>query len=247
MKLKQLIILLVLLTIGACQDPQPSAGEIMNKALEAHGTAIASNARLEFDFRGIAYAVERKNGNYVYERHLEIDSLEVVDRLNNQGFTRSSDGEIQMIADSLKNRYAASLNSVVYFAQLPFGLDGPAINLRYLGQDLIKGKTYHEIEVTFDEEGGGEDHDDIFVYWVDAENFLIDFLAYSYCEQECGYRFRESVNRRNLNGVIVQDYNNYKALQTDPTLSKMDDLWEEGKLEKISEIKLERAKVKLTE
>jgi len=53
------------------------------------------------------------------------------------------------------------------------------------------------LEVTFKEEGGGEDHEDKFMYWVNTQDYRIDYMAYSYCEEDCGYRFRESENKLN--------------------------------------------------
>jgi hypothetical protein len=238
------ILLLLAVTISitiSCQEKKPDARAIMDKAMKAHGTDQAASGTLSFNFRGIDYSVQRGNGNFSYQRNLKIAGDRILDQLDNKGFNRFKNGTSQQLTDSLKSRYSASLNSVIYFAQLPYSLDGDAIRLRYLDQDTIKGTTYHEIEVTFDEKGGGEDHDDVFVYWINTQDYKIDYLAYSYCEDECGYRFRKSVNRRNLEGVIVQDYINYKSEKADPKLFNMDDLFEEDKLSKLSEIKLERA------
>ena len=59
--------------------------------------------------------------------------------------------------------YSASVNSVHYFAVLPYGLDGKAVNKTYVNKVDIKGKSYHKIKVTFNEEGGGEDFEDVFM------------------------------------------------------------------------------------
>ncbi len=241
MKKKLYLLPLILTAIVSCSTPTPDARSIMDQAMQAHGTSIAANGTLAFNFRGIDYTTSRDNGTYSYKRHLTIENDTVIDQLDNKGFTRLKNDTVQPLTDSLSTRYAASLNSVIYFAQLPYGLDGEAINLRYIAQDTIKGKTYHEIEVTFDENGGGEDHEDVFMYWINTEDFFIDYLAYSYCEEECGYRFRESENRRNLNGIIIQDYNNYKSEKSNPDLSTLDDLFEQGKLTKLSDIDLKRA------
>lgn len=228
----------------SCDSNTPDPRSIMMETMKSHGTDLAAKGQLDFTFRGIDYSTSREGGNFNYERHLMIGADTILDRLNNSGFYRYSNDAKINLPDSLTQRYSASLNSVIYFAQLPYSLDGDAINLKYIGQDSIKGKAYHEIEVTFNAEGGGEDHEDVFVYWINQKDHLIDYLAYSYCEEECGYRFRESVNRRNINGVIIQDYNNYKSSKTDPDLSKMDDLFDADQLDLLSKIKLERASFK---
>ena len=65
--------------------------------------------------------------------------------------------------------YSESLNSVIYFALLPYKLSDKAVKVSYKQDVSILGKDYFEIEVTFDVEGGGKDHDDKFYYWVDKE------------------------------------------------------------------------------
>ena len=211
----------------------------MNRSIDAHGANLADNAKLDFSFRGIDYSVDRNNGDFVYERRFEKEGKPLVDRLDNNGFSRMINDSLIVLPDSLITRYTASLNSVIYFAQLPYSLDGDAVILEHLGMDQINEEQYHQIKVTFKENGGGEDHEDVFVYWVDAQDFLVDYLAYSYCEDDCGFRFRESVNRRNLDGIIVQDYNNYRSPNTDPILEELDTAFEANQLILLSEIKTE--------
>ncbi|WP_292901145.1 DUF6503 family protein [Nonlabens sp.] len=244
MKKNVLLLFAITTILFSCTNTDPDARAIMDQAMNAHGTTIAAKGTLSFNFRGIDYSVERDNGRFVYQRHLMIGADTILDRLDNKGFSRYSNGMELPLADSLLTRYTSSLNSVIYFAQLPYSLDGEAIQLQYIAQDTINGKAYHELQVTFKEEGGGEDHEDEFMYWINTQDHLIDYMAYSYCEEECGYRFRESENRRNINGIILQDYNNFKALNGDADLSKMDDMFEKGELLKVSDIDLKRASFK---
>lgn len=239
------LVVLMVLGIVSCSDPQPSAQEIMAQSIKAHGADVAASARLDFIFRGLNYSVDRNGGEFAYERSFPQAGKQVTDRLDNDGFKRMINDSLVVLKDSMATRYTSSLNSVIYFAQLPYGLDGDAVNLRMIGTDSILDSNYYEIEVTFKENGGGEDHEDVFVYWIDTQDFLIDYLAYSYCEDDCGFRFRESVNRRTLDGILVQDYNNYKSSKQDPDLQDLGDAFEAGKLQLLSEIKTEFPQVKL--
>nr|WP_042288079.1 DUF6503 family protein [Nonlabens ulvanivorans] len=216
-----------------------NADQIMDKAINAHGGHLLEQSTMDFDFRGVSYHALRDNGIFNFTRTRVKDSITVVDRLNNQSSRRTINEVPQKIADSTMAGYASSVNSVIYFAQLPYSLDGKAVYRELVGDKIIKNEPYYKIKVTFDPNGGGEDHEDEFIYWIHKDTFLVDYLAYSYCEEDCGYRFRESVNRRNLQGVTIQDYNNYKETIQDPDLSQMDQLFMDGKLELLSEIKLE--------
>jgi hypothetical protein len=239
------LIVLMVLTIVSCSDPQPSAQEIMAQTIKAHGADVAANAQMDFMFRGINFSVNRNDGNFTYERSFQQGDKKVIDQFDNKGFTRHFNDSLVVLKDSIAQRYKSSVNSVIYFAQLPYGLDGDAVNLKMIGTDSILDSNYYEIEVTFKENGGGEDHEDVFVYWIDTQDFLIDYMAYSYCEDDCGFRFRESVNRRTLDGILVQDYNNYKSSKQDPELQDLDDAFEAGKLQLVSEIKTEFPQVNL--
>ncbi|AZQ44140.1 DUF6503 family protein [Nonlabens ponticola] len=241
------LLLLVFITIASCNQDHINPATIVEETMMAHGTDVMDNATVDFNFRGIDYSVSRSNGYFEYSRSFNQAGNKVVDRLTNDGFTRSINDSIVQLPDSLSSRYRSSLNSVVYFAQLPYGLDNPAVNLEYLGTDSIKQNKYHEIKVTFDETGGGEDHEDEFLYWINVQDSLIDYLAYSYCEEDCGLRFRESINRKNIKGIVIQDYNNYNPEQEAAELEDLDRLFEKDQLNLLSTIRTEFPEVSLND
>ncbi|MEL6989465.1 MAG: DUF6503 family protein, partial [Bacteroidota bacterium] len=114
----------------------------------------------------------------------------------------------------------------------------PASNKKYICTTSIQSKAYDVVEITFDEEGGGDDHDDTFYYWINQAEHTIDFLAYNYKVNKGGVRFRSAENRRVVDGIVFQDYINYKAEVGTP-LKELPALWESNELKKLSEIKTE--------
>ena len=74
------------------------------------------------------------------------------------------------------------------------------------------------------------------------ENKTIDFMAYSYLTDGGGVRFREAINRREIKGLLIQDYVNHAA-DKNTTLDKLPKLFEEGKLENLSMIINENVRV----
>ncbi|MGJ8685153.1 MAG: DUF6503 family protein [Nonlabens sp.] len=242
--LQYIFLCAITIVLHSCNIPaQISAEDIINKSIKAHGADLLENSTMEFNFRNVAYQAVRENGNFEYSRTRVTDTTTTTDILANDKKERFINQVQQQVPDSLLNRYASSVNSVIYFAQLPYSLDGNAVYKELIGERSIKNQEYYKIKVTFDPDGGGEDHEDEFIYWINQENFLVDYLAYSYCEEDCGYRFRESVNRRTIKGVTVQDYNNYKETVQDPELSQMDVFYMAGDLELLSEIKLEDVRI----
>ena len=60
------------------------------------------------------------------------------------------------LSDSMTNVFSNSLNSVMYFFQLPRPLNDQAVVPKYLGLTKILNERYWTIKVTFKENGGGK-------------------------------------------------------------------------------------------
>ncbi len=220
------------------------AADIINEAIEVSGVKKLDSSVIEFIFRDIRYKAVRNNGNFMLARVMVQDGDSIFDLLSNNGFERIVTDSSVKVPDSMATKYSSSVNSVHYFAVLPYGLDGKAVNKTYLEEVDIKGKTYHKIKVTFNEEGGGEDFEDVFIYWVNTNTKKVDYLAYSYKEDDgIGLRFREAYNERFISSIRFVDYNNYKPKEANVKLQDLDQLFVENKLELLSKIELEDVRV----
>jgi len=225
---------------------QDRAQLLVDSAIIAHGGALYDSSYVEFVFRNRRYVRERKGGTFTYERiftNPKDSSQQVRDILTNNNFRREINGERVALHDTLSFAYTNSVNSVIYFALIPYRLNDPAVNKKYLGQTVLKGEPYHQIQITFDEKGGGKDFEDVFIYWIHAKTYHIDYLAYSYEVDGGGIRFREAINPRSVKGIRFQDYINYEVpLKYD--LIKADSLFSLNKLDTLSEILLENIAVR---
>lgn len=222
-----------------------TAQEIVDKAIENSCKGNCYDAIIEFTFRDKTYKSTRKNGKYQLES-TKTDSLNKIhDVISNSGLKRFINEVEATVNDSLITSISDGVNSVHYFAQLPFGLNDQAVQKKLIGEDSIKNKNYYEIEVTFKEEGGGTDFDDVFVYWINMEDFTVDYLAYSYTVNGGGVRFREAYNPRIIEGIRFADYNNYKPNNKDVKLSELNNLFINGELKLLSKIETENVKVTL--
>jgi len=220
--------------------PQFTAEEIIAKSIEQHGGQVLDTATIEFDFREIHYRATHNNGEYRYERWYR-DSIH--DVLSNEGFTRYINDRKVDLNEEEKDKYSNSVNSVIYFALLPYKLDDPAVNAQLIGEASIEGEDYYEIKVTFDKQGGGSDYQDEFAYWINKETFIMDYLAYLYHTDEGGARFRSVYNQRRINGILLADYKNFKGPFPYPIV-KMDSLFRQNELELLSEIELRNVVIK---
>lgn len=224
---------------SALPGQEKEAQKIIDKCISAHGGDRYKEAHFSFDFRKHHYTFHYDHGKYRYERLN--DDPHINDFITNDGFERWQDGNRITLSEKDATKYANSVNSVHYFAFLPFFLNDQAVRKKYLGSTTIKNKKYAMIQVTFKKEGGGDDHDDVYVYWINERDFTLDYLAYSFHVDDGGVRFRSAYNRRKISGITFQDYINYKH-DKDTSPADMGELYEKGALTELSRIELKNVK-----
>lgn len=221
---------------------RPDAQTIVDKSIAFYNMEKLQNATLEFDFRKLHFKAAQYDGKFRYERMFIDSTGNVHDILSNDGFKRFvNNKELKLSAEDAK-KYAESVNASIYFLYQPLKLNDPSVIKKYLGEIIIKDKTYHKVEVTFQQEGGGEHHADVFYYWFDTEDFSMDHFAYS----AGGNRFRSVSKSHQLGEVILQDYINYQPPLGDSVtpLIKYDSLYNVGKLRELSRIEFNNVVVK---
>ena len=252
------LLALCLLAAGCADAPAPApaaeappaddgaARALVDQAIAAHGGEALEHAELAFAFRGTPFRLRRDGGRFEYAR-LTVDARgrPVEDRLDNDGLRRSVGGAPAPVPPGVET----TVNSVAYFALLPFPLRDPAVRLRALGPDTLRGERYERVEVTFTPEGGGRDWEDRYLYWLHPERHTVDFLAYTYAlgpdeagPNATGSRFREAFNPRTVGGVRVQDYRNWTAF-----VERLEDYagaFAADTLRLVSEIRLDSVRVR---
>ncbi len=236
--MKKLIFCVVLLLTGcAPSHEKSSAQKIVDASIEAYGGKAWEDLHLEFKFRKHNYHLYRKQNQFRYVRKALDSAAPYIDSLWSDGrFTRHQNQMLVQLSDSLKKVYSASVNSVLYFVQIPHILNDAAVIKTQLPDKSINGKTYHSIKVTFQQEGGGEDFQDEFRYWIDPKTYSIDYMAYNYLTDGGGTRFRVAYNQRTIGPIRVQDYRNLKPNATFTPLDSLPKLFESGKLQQLSVI-----------
>ncbi len=247
----RLLALSLLLAWGGCQSPEapPDAAAVIDSARAAHGAPVLDRATVSFNFRGDDYQIRQEGGRFHYRRTYT-DSLDrsVTEGLTNDGVYRVVEGDTASLSDEDRAGIETTVNSVSYFTLLPEPLDEPAVQPSYSGRDTIDGVPYHRVKVTFRQEGGGKDWQDVFMYWFRTDTYAMDFLAYAFGlgpSEEPGTRFREAYNVRRRSGVRVADYHNYTAdtLSADQ-MAQYSDLLEKDALKRVSDIEIDSVQVR---
>jgi len=231
----------------AAAKPLSPVRQLIVQAIDSAGQSSLANANISFDFRNIQYGYFKQAGQYTYSR-LFMDSTgsQVQDVLTNKGLERYTNGQPTPLPDTLAAKYAESVNSVIYFALLPRFLTDGAVQASLQDTITIKGQTYYQVQVNFGQQDGGTDFDDVFLYWFNTSNLHMDYLAYQYNRDGGGIRFRQAFNTRRINGLLMQDYYNFKpAIKGSLTLAQLPQAFEANELKLLSEIALETVRVEM--
>ncbi len=243
--MRKLYFLVSIIIISSCANIKKdlTAQEIIDKSIDVSGANLVSNATISFDFRDRTYVADRNNGLFSLERITKKGDSITKDVLSNSGFSRYVDEAPFQVPDSMAIKYSESINSVHYFAVLPYGLNDKAVQKKLLKETHIKGKHYYKVQITFQQEGGGIDYQDVFVYWINTENFKIEYLAYKFHVNGGGVRFREVIKEMEVAGIRFVNYANYKSKIENPDVSSLDLEFDANELIKLSDINLENINV----
>lgn len=234
--MKYINFLLILVLFIGCGEKNLTVDDVINNTVEAYGGEKVFNSIIEFDFREIHYYAKYHNYQFSLKRIFSDSTGHIVDELNNEGFIRLRNDSTILLDEEWTGKYSRSVNSVIYFFRIPFVLKDPAVHAELIGESFVEKTDYYKIRISFSEEGGGEDFDDSFVYWVNKENFFIDYMAYSYSTDGGGKRFRKAINPRVIDGLRVVDYINYKPQDAQVPIEDYDTYFFENGLEELSRI-----------
>jgi len=209
------------------------AQKIVKACIEAHGGNHYQDFDVAFDFRKFRVHLKQKGTQFTYERETK-DSLGNVtqDVLTNTIFVRNLNGKPQELSAKDIDKYREGINSIAYFVLLPFKLSEPAVILKYLGETTFEGQKYDKIKVTFQQEGGGKDHEDEFCYWINQSTHTLDYLSYA----NGGPRLRKATKRDTVGGIVFQNYENYEILDKSISTSEYDKAFADGKAKLLSTI-----------
>ena len=227
----------------SCSSEYSKEKLIIEKSVQVYGWN-QKEFSIVFDFRDYKYKLTRKPNFFSYQRSILREGVLIKDVMTSNSELKRYLDEIPLkLSDSLTDIYSNSLNSVMYFFQLPRPLNDPAVIVNYNGEKAISNKVYWTLKVKFQEKDGGKDFQDEFRYWIDPKSGYIDYLAYSYLTDGGGTRFRKAKNLRENNGFIFQDYTNFRPVKKFTSLDSLPILYERGKLILVSEIENKIIKV----
>lgn len=235
---------------SAPPSSSPSGEAVIDSAVAAHGSAVLDRAVVTFTFRGDRYRLRQENGHFHYRRSYT-DSLgrRVHEGLTNEGPYRVVAGDTSALSNAEQSAIHTQVNSVAYFVLLPHPLQDAAVQPTYQARDTVDGTVYHRLRVTFRKEGGGNDWEDVFLYWFAVDTYEMDYLAYAYGlgadDAAPGTRFRVAYNERRVNGVRFADYRNYTAAALlPPQMHRYPSLWTQDSLRLVSRVAVDSVQVR---
>lgn len=221
-----------------------SARWVISNSIKHYGGDFQEKI-IEFDFREKHYKANfNSNENSMTRSYSRNDSIFVDSTNGSLAISRINNTEINHNAKKSQS-ITNAINSVFYFALLPSKLADPAVVANYKGKVKMNSRTYYQVAVQFNQEGGGEDFQDKFFYWFNSETMDLSFLAYSYETNNGGIRFRSIEQQHKLeNGYIFQDYINYKTDSLTISLEQLLPMFMDSSLTELSRIRVENVIVR---
>uniref|UniRef100_UPI003594938E DUF6503 family protein n=1 Tax=Aquiflexum sp. TaxID=1872584 RepID=UPI003594938E len=114
--------LIVSITLNLSCETKSDAQKIVDQSIAAHGGQLFEKAIISFDFRDRSYQIFKSPNSFEYLRKFTDSTGMVKDVLNNDGFQRTINGESVKLSEERTGAFSRSVNSVAYFAFLPYGL-----------------------------------------------------------------------------------------------------------------------------
>ena len=217
---------------------------LLAAAVEAAGLHEPDGMELRFQFRGTPYRLWLQGRRSIYERRIRSDAgVTRTERLEGDTFTATVGDNVLPLSSEQAGALRRSLNSVAYFALMPRPLEDDAVIATSLGATTLGGQSWDTIDIRFREEGGGDDHDDVFRYWFHPETHRLGYLAYTFATGKGGVRVRKVVGAHEVDGVVLLDWVNHgrngQGLTIDDAVREL----EAGTLPELSTIALEDVQV----
>lgn len=239
MSIKQLkwsLIIFLIFFAVACKENSKvplSAQSIIDPSILANGGKNYAHMDISFTFRQYRVRLQNEDGKFNYSRIFkDSTSNNIKDVLVNDGFSRTVNDTLQILTDEKKKSLAASMNSVAYFALLPYKLSEPAVIAEYLGDTSFKNNSYYKIGISYKAVGKQNDHQDDYCFWINKKDYRINYIAY----KTGGSRMRAVTAAQNCGGIILQDYDNYAMEDSTVNVKYYDRYLLEGKMKLLSTI-----------
>ena len=237
-KISAVFFLMIVFSTGCGQgestvSKKDQAKEIINAAIAAHGGENYRNMDVSFTFREYRVRLKNNNGNFEYSRRFSDSSgNKIEDVLTNSKFTRLVNDKLETLTEKQEKALSSSLNSVAYFALLPYRLADAAVIPTFLGDTSFGGSEYHKVAVSFSATGDRNNHQDDYCYWMNKKTKMVDFLSY----KTGGPRFRKMVGRDTIAGIVFQNYENYAMDDSTINVERYDHYFLRGKMTLLSSI-----------
>lgn len=235
-ELKWGLVFFIIFSAVACKEKHEtplSAQNIIDSSILAHGGKNYAHLDLSFTFRQYRVRLQNEEGKFNYSRIFKDSTGNTIkDVLVNDGFTRTVNDTLQVLPDEKKKSLAASVNSVAYFALLPYKLSEPAVVAEYLGDTSFKNNSFYKIGIGYKATGKQNDHQDDYCFWINKNDYRINYIAY----KTGGPRMRVVTAAQNCGGIVLQDYDNYAMEDSTVNVKFYDRYLLEGKMKLLSKI-----------
>lgn len=211
---RTIIVATCFLVIGCDTSQEPfdvNVPSIVEKSILFHGGNIYEHSKITMTISSLSgsFDVEtaRIGGNFDYlvTGTLGGNGRERQVRLTNDTVEEWRDGEPLELKAPAEARARAYVDARVFFALLPYSLQGSDLHFHDLGLETWFGRNLHKVKVSFTP-GTSNDANDRYMFWFDPDTGRMEQFGYDFSG---GLRFRKGIEFERVGGILFSTQENY--------------------------------------
>lgn len=241
--MKKILFLSLLLVCLACEEQSAlSPKAYLENVSTSLGKDKMKKTTITFEIKDMTYESKRSGNDYRYSMTRTLDTITFKAEAYNGGFEYTENG-IPKSYGSQNLQVEKQLLALNHFMEIPkLFLDDNSVTITRKNPVTIDGKLYQVIHAKYQSLMPTDLISNYYLY-VHEKDLTIDFIGYDFAPAKDQLFFRESFNRRTVEGIVFEDYRTFRTKTNDIVMDSLPYLFLRNELELTTAFTPENVKV----
>lgn len=241
--MKKILFLSLLFICLACtQQTEVSPKEYLRSVSQKMGKDKLTKATVTFGINDMVYESTRNANDYHFSMTRTIDTMTFKAEAYNGGFEYTENG-IAKSYGAQNRQVEKQLLAINHFMEVPaLFLNDNALIINRKAPAKIDAKPYQVIHIKYESLMPTDLISNYYLY-VHEKDLTIDFIGYDFAPAEGRLFFRESFNRRTVNGIVFEDFRTFRTKESGIAMDSLPGLFLRNQLDLKAAFKPENVKV----
>ena len=241
--MKKILIFSSLLVCIACNvESEKNPKEVLKDAAQHLGKDKMYNSTVTFDVNDMHYESRRKDNEYHFSMTRTMDTITYQAKAYNGGFEYTENGTSKSYG--FQNlQVEKQLLAINHFMEIPMlFIDDNSAVITQKSPTIIDKKNYQVFHVYYKSLMPTDLISNYYLYVHEKEQ-TVDFIGYDFAPAEDRLFFRESFNRRIVEGITFEDYRTFRTKTSGVHMDSLPNLFLRNELDLKAAFKPENVKV----